>query len=311
MKPIASDQSPIFSNRELIAGFERWMAAKRYALSTQKIYGKIIRDFERQISPTAVATADLVTLRHFLGSCRAKGASPYFASTIRTALSAFYGFLATAGVVRFSPAAFLKTPKLPQKVPRCCSESEIEKLLAAARDPCERAILELAYASGLRAGELVKLQIEDLNLRDRKLIAHGDRRKRDRVAFFGSKAADALRIYIGKRRHGPLLLNRFGRQLSRDSLKKLVRRVATRAGLPHVHIQTLRHSFATHLLNHGASIHYVQALLGDTDLRDTQRYWRSATADLIQVHARCHPRGGPHEETKENSDRQSGDPPAG
>jgi site-specific recombinase XerD len=175
-------------------------------------------------------------------------------------------------------------PKAPKRLPHILAPSDIDRLIAAA-DGAEpgpvrdRALLELLYAAGLRVSEVASLDVPEVDVRDRTVRVRG-KGKKERVGVFGEPAAKALRRYLRDGRpqlasgkEAALFLNRFGGRLTSRSVQALVRRYATKAGLPvEVHPHLLRHSFATHLLDGGADLRVVQELLGHESPNTTQVY---------------------------------------
>lgn len=285
------------TNRVFARGFDRWLMIRNLAPSTRRGYLKAVDTFLEFLRSRSAVEADLRTLHRFLFERAEKGAGPHQIAHSCYALRAFYKFLVLNGLMRSSPAMLLETPKLPHRLPRCCSESETERLLAAAESLRDKALLELLYASGLRSAEAAGLRIGDLDLKGKTLRVRHGKGDKERIAFFGSKAAAALRAYLAGRESGPVFLTRVGQQLSTRSIREIVRRVAARAGVSRVHPHSLRHAFASHILNRGVDVRYVQEFLGHANVRTTQISTHLAIADLQRVHARHHPRGGGSHET--------------
>ena len=225
-----------------------------------------------------------------------------------TTLRRFFHWLLREGLIAHDPIARMSSARQPMRVPKSLSETEVEKLLLAPdvnttlglRD---RAMLELMYASGLRVSELVGLRRVDVLLSEQVLRVLGKGNK-ERLVPYGQEAADWLDRYLKDSR--PVLLRasgqealfitargvRAGQSLSRVMFWNLVRKYAVQAGIlqplsPH----TLRHAFATHLINHGADLRAVQMLLGHADISTTTIYTHVARERLQQLHARHHPRG--------------------
>jgi site-specific recombinase XerD len=185
----------------------------------------------------------------------------------------------------------------PRRLPRFLTEKEAELLIAsAASSPRDRALVELFYACGLRRAEAAHLRIEEIDLDRGMLRVVAGKGNKDRIVPVGSYAIAALRNYLGERRRGAVFLGPSGRPLSSDAIARIVKRAARRAGLEDVHAHTLRHTFATILLNRGADLRCIQELLGHESVATTQFYTHLAIADLVRVHTRCHPHaeGGAH-----------------
>lgn len=289
-KATAPVRSYARANKELVNAFWRYATARNYAVTTRESYGKVLHKFVDFIASQSVIAVNTRTVRYFLAEHRAKGGSAQSLRFLRGVLRTFYKFLVIGGVARSSPAECINVPKIPHRLPRCLSETEVETILAAANSKRDRAVLELLYASGLRRGELAKLQVSDLNLERGTLVVRGGKGNKDRVGYFGKKATDAIRTHLSGRERGLLF------HVHRDTVARIVSQAAKRAGVMGVHTHTFRHAFATHLLDRGADLRYVQALLGHVSLKTTQLYTHSAIADLIRVHSKFHPRGDAHVE---------------
>ena len=195
--------------------------------------------------------------------------------------------------------------KLDSRLPRFLSMDEAEKLVTSP-DPSsdkrirDRALLELVYAAGLRVSEVGGLNLHSVNLDTRELKVTGKGSK-DRVVLMGQSARDAIKVYLAEVRSaiGPvgsedaLFVNRYGNRLSERSIQKIVREYATRAGLgSQVHTHTLRHSFATHMLEGGADLRVVQELLGHSSPATTQIYTHITGREARRAYMSAHPRAG-------------------
>ncbi|WP_373568262.1 site-specific tyrosine recombinase XerD [Marinimicrobium sp. ABcell2] len=216
----------------------------------------------------------------------------------------FYRFQLREGVLTENPIASVDNPKLPRALPKSLTEADVEKLLAAPEldDPLglrDRTMLEVLYACGLRVSELVGLTLSQLNLRQGVIRVMGKGSK-ERLIPLGQEASDWLERYLREAR--PVLLNNRPEEVLFPSLRAQpmtrqtfwyrIKHWAQVAGIdkplsPH----TLRHAFATHLLNHGADLRVVQLLLGHSDLSTTQIYTHVARARMKEQHAQHHPRG--------------------
>jgi len=229
---------------------------------------------------------------------------PRSAARYSSALKRFYRFLLRENLIAADPTLNLDSPKLPRALPKSLTAADVERLLdsvdltapAGLRD---RAMLETLYATGLRASELVGLKVTAVNLDDGVLRITGKGNK-DRLVPLGEEAVAWLKRYLAEAR--PVLLNRQlsdavfvtarGGGMTCQAFWYLIKRHARAAGItrplsPH----TLRHAFATHLLNHGADLRVVQMLLGHRDISTTQIYTHVARERLKQLHAQHHPRG--------------------
>ncbi|RDV84080.1 site-specific tyrosine recombinase XerD [Ammonifex thiophilus] len=234
-------------------------------------------------------------------------AAGYLASTVArrlAALKSFCAYLATqAGYLPWDPAEELSSPKIPERLPKVLRPEEVERLLTAPRTNTpqglrDRALLELAYATGMRVSELVGLDVDHLNLEAGYVRVLGKGGK-ERVVPVGRTAQHYLKEYLEKawprlvkdRRTSALFVNRRGGRLTRQAVFKLLKDYARQAGLssaPSPH--TLRHSFATHLLENGADLRVVQELLGHVSISTTQIYTHLTSTRVREVYRRAHPR---------------------
>jgi len=239
-------------------------------------------------------------VRGFLAALREDGYSkPSVARKLAT-LRSFYKYLVRCGRLEASPLSVVRTPRLDRRLPRCLDLPQVEALLAAPDAASllgcrDRAILETIYSSGLRIGELVALNVEDLDEFSAALRVRG-KGKKERIVPLGGKAVQAVAEYLSRRRNGggapagALFVNKFGRRLSDRSIRRKLDRYLQVAGIDaHVSPHTLRHSFATHMLNAGADLRSVQEMLGHENLSTTQIYTHLTTRRLQEVYARAHP----------------------
>ena len=248
------------------------------------------------------ADATSAILRRFAGGLHGAGYAPSTVARKLASTRSFYAFGQREGWVPTNPAKPLRGPKRARKLPRFLTGEEIGRLLAAPRPAAsgglrDRAILELMYSAGLRVRELVGLDDGDLDLRGGTVRVRGKGR-RERLGIVGTHARRALESWIAARRApapgsrvSALFTNRFGNRLSVRGVARLLEKHLLTAGLagrasPH----TLRHSFATHLLDAGADIRSVQELLGHKSLVTTQIYTHVTTSRLLDAFDKAHPR---------------------
>ena len=237
-----------------------------------------------------------------LEALRRSGLSPRTLARGLAAIRGVYRFGRAAGLVRTDPAILLDTPRLPRRLPRALSKSDATLLVessgkASPRDRRDRAILELLYGSGLRASELVGLRPADVDLQAQILMCRG-KRDRQRVVPIGDAARRALVTYLEQvrphlvrgRDPGVLFVNARGGPLGRQGLWRIVRTRARGAGLRAAYPHALRHSFASHLLEGGADLRSVQALLGHADIGTTEIYTHLPTDAVRRLYRRFHPR---------------------
>jgi integrase/recombinase XerD len=276
---------------------------KGLAASTVDSYRRDLVQFSAFLAErgTELANASAEDVRAFLAAGTWRPATrARKAASIRS----FFSRAVLAGQVDTDPTRSLAGVRLESGLPRTLSVGEIERMLASLKaDPRglrDRALLETIYGAGLRASEVLSLRLQDVDLEVGfvRVIGKGDK---ERVVPLGRKAVEALLSYSSRGRlflGGPgtlkapeLFLNNRGRRLSRQGLFAVVKRCARNAGLPgDVSPHTLRHSFATHLLEGGADLRAVQEMLGHADLSTTQIYTHVTTAHLQRIYREAHPR---------------------
>jgi integrase/recombinase XerD len=241
---------------------------------------------------------------HIAWQVETRQSKPRTTSRLVSSLKRFYHFAVREGLRGDDPAAGLDSPKLPRSLPKSLSEEEVESILDApnagtAQGLRDRAMLETLYASGLRVSELVGLKGQQVSL-DMNVIRILGKGSKERLTPLGEEAAAWISRYqrearpqlLGARKSDALFVTARGGPMTRQSFWSLVKRYAAIAGIgrdisPH----TLRHAFATHLINHGADLRVVQLLLGHADISTTQIYTHVARERLKALHRKHHPRG--------------------
>ena len=255
----------------------------------------------RQLSLVKTGRADLMD---FIAARVHGGARPRSTARQLSSFRRFFRYLIREGLIAEDPTAQIAMPKIGRSLPRSLSESEVEALLAApaVADPLghrDRTMLEVLYATGLRVSELVHLKLAQVNL-NQGLIRVLGKGNRERLIPLGEEAVRWLKTFIDSGRADILLdrstdflfPTRRGDRMTRQAFWHIIKRYARKASVdrdlsPH----TLRHAFATHLLNHGADLRVVQMLLGHSDLSTTQIYTHVARERLKELHTSHHPRG--------------------
>lgn len=251
-----------------------------------------------------LADARAEDMRAYFAATLEMGQRPRTAARLRASLRRFYAYGVREHWFEVDPMQGIAAPKIGRGLPKSLTEDEVERLLAAPATATpiglrDRAMLETLYATGVRVSELVNLRLLqlDLNAGFVRVIGKGDK---ERLVPLGEEASTWLQRYLREAR-AAILKRRVsndlfpgvrGHAMSRQAFWQLIKRYALRAGIgkslsPH----TLRHAFATHLLNHGADLRVVQLLLGHADLSTTQIYTQVARERLKVLHARHHPRG--------------------
>jgi integrase/recombinase XerD len=238
-------------------------------------------------------------LRKWIASLSREGLAPTSVARAVSATRGFYKFLMLDGHIKWHPAEDLDTPQRFAYLPKFLTEDEINRLLATPDITTlegirDRTILEVMYATGLRVSEMVNLKQADVDLLGGLLVCHGKGSKERRVPL-GKSAIHWLQQYAaakaeyGKQTYPHVFLQR-GKPFTRHIAWAMIKRHAERAGIRNVSPHTLRHSFATHLLQHGADSRSVQALLGHSDISTTQIYTHITDVHLRSAYDRHHPR---------------------
>ncbi len=278
---------------------------RRYSAHTLRAYASDLgqfREFWAMHSgdpATPPQAIDHLTLRLYLGELSEKGVQKRSVARKLAALRSFFRFLVRKKILGASPAANIVSPKVPKKLPSFLDEPAVERMMrlpdlttpAGVRD---RAILELLYGTGIRLGELIGLTASHLDLKGGTIKVRGKGSK-DRIVPVGKRASEALSRYLGARRgattRGPVFVNASGGELNRRGVYRIVKKYISGVSdiekkSPHV----LRHTFATHLLNHGADLRAVKELLGHESLTTTQLYTHVTVDKLKRIYNQAHPR---------------------
>jgi integrase/recombinase XerD len=287
--------------------FIQYLAVERgLAQNTLESYGRDLRQFQTYLHNGQldfIKDSNRSTILAYLNNLQTKGRAVSTISRNLAAIKSFYQYLVRERYIEKDPAAHLESPKLEKKLPKILTISEVEELLkqpntflpTGMRD---KAMLELLYATGIRVSELISLNISDINLDMGYIKCYGKGAK-ERIVPLGSIAAKCVQEYIGKGRpklvrtyeEAALFVNHHGNRLTRQGFWKIIKKYAQEATInkeitPH----TLRHSFATHLLENGADLRSVQEMLGHADISTTQIYTHVTKNRLKEVYDKAHPR---------------------
>ena len=276
------------------------LTIKSYREDLTILNGYFVETVGRSPDPASISPLDL---RGYIAALHEAGYAPTSISRRLASLRSFFKFAQREGLADSNPAKPLRNPRKQRKLPHFLSSDEIGMLLSAPpkSQPMglrDSAILETLYSAGLRVSELVGINLNDLDLEDGLVRVRG-KGKKERLAPLGSYAVKAMENWLRMRaadkseggRDGAVFLNKFGKRLTTRSIGRMLEKYLKQTGLdlrtsPH----TLRHSFATHLLNGGADIRSVQELLGHKSLVTTQIYTHVSTAGLKQAYEKAHPR---------------------
>ena len=293
--------------RELIDTFLNYLSVERgLAQNTIVSYQKDLVsyiDFLRARSIDVLSRVTKDDIRNFMLYQKDKGLATNSIARHLAAIKVFHRFLVRERILKTDPSSLIDSPRLWKKIPEILTENEVDALLNQPdiRDKQgmrDKAILEIFYATGMRVSEAVNLKVDNLNLDIGFLRCIGKGNK-ERVIPLGKKAISSLKRYLEISRprllknkaSESLFLNRFGRKISRQSLWKIIKKYARQARIKKpIRPHTLRHSFATHLLERGADLRSVQEMLGHSNISTTQIYTHINKDRLKAIHRMFHPR---------------------
>ena len=293
------------------ATFLRHLEIEKHASPhTLKAYGRDLDQWARFLAQTErpeaprvvddhrLAAATSRDVRAWLASLHARGLDAASVSRKLAAVRSLYRFLARRGVVRRNPAREVRAPRLARKLVTFLPADEAKAVVdarglgGASRDR-DVAVLEMLYATGLRVSELAGLDVDAVD-RDARTVRVLGKGNKERIVPYGTAAARALDAYLARRAdggRGPVFANQRGGRLTTRSIHTIVHRAARAAGVTRrVSPHTMRHTFATHLLDGGADLRMIQELLGHSRLSTTQRYTHVSTAQLLRTYEAAHPR---------------------
>ncbi len=285
--------------KEHIEGFLRYLRVQKDASPhTLRAYRKDLEEFSAFVRKEP-EDIDMIDVRGFIAGQIRDGRERTTVGRRLAAVRSFLGYLQKEGYLKANPAKLVSTPKTHKLLPKFLTVDDAFLLVEQpkgigfikARD---RAILELLYSSGLRVSETAGLNVDDVNTREGLVKVRG-KGKKERIVPVGSKAVDAIKSYLVeklllKRTDRALFLNRRGTRLSDRGVRRIVVKYAKAAGIsgdigPH----TMRHTFASHLLQGGADLRVIQELLGHSSLSTTQKYTHLDIAHLMDIYDRAHP----------------------
>lgn len=284
---------------EFIDNFLRYLELEKgVSAHTLRAYRKDLEGFSGYVNmePEKI---DMIDVRGFIAGEIKKGLDKTTVSRRLSSIRSFFKYLYREGYIKTNPAKLVPNPKIPKLLPKFLTVDDVFALIEKpegigfmpARD---RAILELLYSSGLRVSELSGLNMEDLNIKE-CLVKLKGKGKKERIVPVGSKAIDAIKSYLIERlllksKEKAIFLNRLGKRLTDRGVRRIVVKYARASSIigqigPH----TLRHSFASHLLQGGADLRVIQELLGHSSLSTTQKYTHLDITHLMDVYDKAHP----------------------
>jgi len=269
---------------------------KNYSDHTLLNYRLDLEEFFHFLGHDRVNDVDYPSLRRYLAELRVRQLRPRSVARKLSSLRTFFRYLQREGVIKKNPAALIMTPKLDKTLPHFLSEEEATKLIESpvekkTSDLRDRAIFETLYSAGIRVSELVSLSIHDVDLIGNIIKVYGKGRK-ERMVPIGDKAVEAIQAYLDARqaKSEAIFLNPSGKRITARSVRNIINKHIKKTAIQQkVHPHMLRHSFATHLLNHGADLRSVQELLGHVNLSTTQIYTHLTTERLKSVYDKAHP----------------------
>lgn len=293
----------------LISRFTEYLRAeKNYSPATTRAYTGDLGEFAEFLSHEGVedpASADHFLIRnHISRLAEERGLSKRTVARKLASLRSFYKYLVSRGYLSDNPALYVRTPKPDKKLPLYLTAAEISRLLEAPpsagfQGTRDRSVLEVIYSAGVRVSELVSMNWEHISLEQGTGTVTG-KGKKERLVMLGPYACSALHTYRTAaelkftrtfRNSSPVFLNRFGTRITSRSVRRILKRYIAAAGLDsRVSPHTLRHTFATHLLQEGADLRSIQELLGHEHLATTQVYTHLAPEQFREVYRKAHPR---------------------
>jgi integrase/recombinase XerC len=309
----ASETAPHTAGPDKVAAFLEHLEKERqvsphtlsaYRRDLQAFVGFLDRHYD---GPWTFGLVDRVGIRSFLGELDRRGLSKRSAARALSAVRSLYRYLQTQDGLEAGAVRSARSPKLPRRLPGHLDLERTERLFQAAElrasqgEPAalrDLAVLELFYSSGLRLAELTGLNLADVDLLGDQLKVRGKGRK-ERIVPLGSRANRAVRAYLEARQspaaaprgeRGPVFVNRQGRRLTPRTVQRIVHRAFKAVGAEGLKTHSLRHTFATHLLDAGADLRAVQELLGHASLSTTQIYTHTSVERLKRVYQQAHPR---------------------
>ena len=301
-----SEKAPDTPSREVEMFLSEIANARNYSAHTVRAYRQDLLEYARFLKKHGVPLMDARTIevRSFLAELRERSLSRSSIARKLASIKSLYKLLTARGLCPAETQFVLRSPRLPRKLPRFLDEDEVRRLVESP-DPetlpglRDRVILEALYSTGMRVSELVQMNVGDMDLLSEAIRTRGKGNK-ERMVPIGRVAAAVTGEYIERRRLAektkpgpdtPLLINKLGTRLTTRSVNRVLKKYILKTGLrgkisPH----TLRHTFATHLLNRGADLRSVQELLGHEHLSTTQIYTHVTTERMKEVYKRAHPR---------------------
>lgn len=256
-----------------------------------------LKEFYKYLEGKNIKEIDINDIRGYLKELYDKKYSPSSISRKVSSLKSYFKYLEAENKIKENPMALISNPKKEKKLPTFLNYNDLEKLLNTPDKETEEGIrdsliLELLYSTGIRVSELVNIEIKNINFEEHKILVLGKGNK-ERYVYYGSKCTKQIEEYLKVRnaKTNYLLVNKHGNKLNERTVRKIIEETTKKAGLTiHVTPHTLRHTYATHMLNEGADLKSVGDLLGHENLSTTQIYTHVSNERLRNVYLNSHPR---------------------
>ncbi len=284
----------MLNDKKIIEGFINYLYVERGCSgNTLQAYRRDVEGFASFLDERGVPL-DKLKRNHIMDYLieRRKTLGAPSISRLLAAIKSFLKFMVLDNIIDSSPASDIGGPRLEEKLPVVLTEDEIELFISASANIKEHFILEILYSTGMRVSELSALKVSDIDLNEKWIKVIGKGRK-ERFVPFSVKTARLMKRYFSEKgiNEGFVVRGHRGAPMSREGIWRLIKRCAKRAGIkksiaPH----TLRHTFATHLLEHGADLRSIQVLLGHSNIDTTQIYTHVNRRNIKEMHSRYHPR---------------------
>lgn len=291
---------------EYMLEFLRYLKSKNYSKATIINYGKDLKLFQKYLEIEKISNVKNIDYKVMRGYLSFLYDFDYEKKTVARNLStirSLFKYLVKENIISKDPMILIDNPKLDKKLPKVLNNIEVEDILAIpdSNTPLGQRdilILELIYSTGIRVSELVNIKIQDIDFNDKKIIITGKGNK-ERIVLFGNVLLNKLNMYLNdgrrqliKKSNDYLILNNQGNKITSRGIELIIDKTLKKGGITYkISPHTLRHTFATHMLNNGADLRTVQELLGHESLSTTQIYTHVSNERLRNVYLNTHPRG--------------------
>ena len=270
---------------------------KKYSIKTSDNYIRDLEKFDLFLRKDSISEVDYKVIRMYLVELYNKKYSAKTISRILSSLRSFYKYELNRGYIKSNPCSLISNPKVEKKLPNFLSYNEIEDIIDESSNDIKngirnKLIIELLYSTGIRVSEVVNIKVKDIDLVDNKILVLGKGNK-ERYVLVGSVLKELLKEYLDIRVSNSefLIVNKYGKQISTRSIESIIKKVVKVKGIKNkVTPHTIRHTFATHMLNEGADLKVVQELLGHENLKTTEIYTHVSNERLRRVYLDSHPR---------------------